>query len=300
MSDVHLTDADLDLYAIGGLPAERIPAFEAHVRDCTACADRLRREARLETALTEVARASARDRVTRTVRPWRRRAAVYAGLSAALGLAASLLFVFQRGLPLATTQTSAAAPVQTASPQNDHPTLALQLQKKARAFAVPVQGAARVAANDHVDLLATFKHPDTGLLVTVTLLQNVVVLQTAQSGADGGAPGQALALLVLPEEAEMIQETIEVGAAVHVTLRNVEDIDIGEERGYATAETILAGEREHALFRIRQQWQPAAAPASDRAIRPIRGQRAAPEVALAPMDSEVGAPFLPERGEESK
>jgi hypothetical protein len=55
----HVADAELSLYVIDGLEPERKDAIESHVLECEACAGALAREARVESALEEVARVAA-------------------------------------------------------------------------------------------------------------------------------------------------------------------------------------------------------------------------------------------------
>ena len=63
---------------------------------------------------------------------------------------------------------------------------------------------------------------------------------------DEAFPLRRVTFLLLSEEAEAALLTVRQGA-LHVTLRNPEDIDVMEERGRATANTVLSGERKRVL-----------------------------------------------------
>jgi hypothetical protein len=72
----HLSGEELALYVIDALPAERARAVEHHVGACADCAAALAADARLELALSEVARQP------RTNRRWRIAAATFAAAAA--------------------------------------------------------------------------------------------------------------------------------------------------------------------------------------------------------------------------
>ncbi|MDX2012191.1 MAG: Flp pilus assembly protein CpaB [Myxococcaceae bacterium] len=136
--------------------------------------------------------------------------------------------------------------------------LSTKVMKKARAITLETKGTASVGGwvrpNDHVDLIGTFKDPATGEQVAVTLMQNVVVLATGKiSGTtninlvpDGQRDYNNVSLLLLPEEVEMAVLAQELGS-VTLSLRNEEDLDVLEERGRATINTLLSGERTKVL-----------------------------------------------------
>jgi len=138
------------------------------------------------------------------------------------------------------------------------------VRKRGRAISVEISGAQGVSGwvrpNDHVDILGTFLDPKTSQMVTVTLLQNVIVLAT---GVITGSTNintldeaersyGAITVMVLPEEAEIVVLAAQLGT-LHLTLRNPEDIGGEEERARATIETLLTGERVKALKRQREQ-----------------------------------------------
>jgi pilus assembly protein CpaB len=117
-----------------------------------------------------------------------------------------------------------------------------------------------VRPNDHIDILGTFQDPKSGQMVTVTLLQNVIVLATGKiTGSTniqaldiGERNYQSVTVMVLPEEAEIVVLASQLGH-LHLTLRNPEDIGGEEERARATIETLLTGERVKALKRKRER-----------------------------------------------
>jgi pilus assembly protein CpaB len=85
-------------------------------------------------------------------------------------------------------------------------------------------------------------------------MQNVVVLATGKiTGTtnvnlvpDGQREYANVSLLVIPEEAEILVLAQELGALT-LSLRNEDDIDVLEERGRATINTLLSGERTKVL-----------------------------------------------------
>jgi pilus assembly protein CpaB len=157
--------------------------------------------------------------------------------------------------------------------------LSTKIQKRARAISVEVKGVTSVGGwvrpNDHVDIIGTFKDPQTGEQVAVTLMQNVVVLSTGKMTGttnvnlvpEGQRDYNNVSLLVLPEEAEMLVLSQELGALTF-TLRNEDDVDVLAERGRATINTLLSGERTKALqqkrFNTIQVIRGAASPTSEK------------------------------------
>ncbi len=140
--------------------------------------------------------------------------------------------------------------------------LSTVIQKKGRAITITTTDKNSVGGwirpNDHVDVLGTFRDPASNEMVTVSLLQNVIVLATGKITGTTNInllPESArtytnLSLLVLPEEAEILVLAQELGTLT-LSLRNPEDIDIQEERGRATFSTLLTGERTKALQKLR-------------------------------------------------
>ncbi|MER2566440.1 MAG: Flp pilus assembly protein CpaB [Myxococcaceae bacterium] len=143
--------------------------------------------------------------------------------------------------------------------------LSTKVQKKARAITIETKGAQSVGGwvrpNDHVDIIGTFKDPNTAEQVAVTLMQNVVVLATGKiTGTtnvnlvpEGQREYANVSLLVIPEEAEILVLAQELGALT-LSLRNEDDIDMGTERNhYTSIRTLFDGERMAAVQRLRQK-----------------------------------------------
>lgn len=142
--------------------------------------------------------------------------------------------------------------------------LSSKVQKKGRAITIEAQGTTAVGGwvrpNDHVDVIGTFRDPDTNESVAVTLLQNVIVLATGKiTGTtnvnlipEGQRDYNSVSLLVIPEEAEIMVLAAELGSLT-LSLRNEDDVDVLEERGRATIKTLLSGERTRVLQERRNQ-----------------------------------------------
>lgn len=136
------------------------------------------------------------------------------------------------------------------------------IMRKGRAITVGVTERSSVGGwirpNDHVDVIGSFRDPASQEMVTVTLLQNVLVLATGRTSAamgplpDGNRGYGDISLLVLPEEAEILVLAQELGSITFV-LRNPEELDLEEDRGRATIGTLLTGERTKALRQLRYQ-----------------------------------------------
>jgi pilus assembly protein CpaB len=133
--------------------------------------------------------------------------------------------------------------------------LAQTITNKGRAVAIRVSPESSVQnwvrPSDHVDVLTTMRDPTSGDHVTLTLLENVIVLATGTltgtqvTGADHGY--STVTLQVMPEAAEMLVLAQELGS-LYLTLRNPEDTDIGESHATATSlRTIASGERTHMI-----------------------------------------------------
>ena len=129
--------------------------------------------------------------------------------------------------------------------------LSKAVRKRGRAISMDVTERSSVGQwvrpNDHVDVLGTFRDPNSNQMVAVTLLQNVIVLATGKTNASMQARQRdnsygTVTLLVLPEEAEILVLAQELGS-LYLSLRNAEDISIFEERARTTIETLLTGER---------------------------------------------------------
>lgn len=148
---------------------------------------------------------------------------------------------------------------------------------RGRAVTIEVQEKSAVGLwvhpNDHVDVIASFRDPETQQLKMVTLLQNVVVLATGRITA-GAAPVpeeerrfSTVTLLVLPEEAQMVSLAQELGTLT-LLLRNPDDADTQEKRVAVDQKMLLTGDRAGELQQRRY-----------RTIQIIRGNRAEPGAA---------------------
>jgi pilus assembly protein CpaB len=141
--------------------------------------------------------------------------------------------------------------------------LSTKVVKRGRAITIDATKSASVAGwvrpNDHVDIIGTFKDPQTNESVGVTLMQDVIVLATGkitgttnvnlipESQRDYGN----VTLMVIPEEAEMVALAAELGSLT-LTLRNEDDSSMMGERGRATIASLLSGQRAHFLEKQRR------------------------------------------------
>jgi pilus assembly protein CpaB len=119
--------------------------------------------------------------------------------------------------------------------------LAETLTPGRRAISVNVAGAAAVSGmvtpNDHVDVLGTFSFPSTKVpgemeLVTLTILQDVLILATGKETANARVLGEktvggnynTVTLEVTPREAEMLVFSEQIKGRIFLALRNPTDI----------------------------------------------------------------------------
>ncbi len=140
--------------------------------------------------------------------------------------------------------------------------LATRVQQRTRAITIEAKGTSAVGGwvrpNDHVDVIGTFKHPDTGDQNSLTLLQNVIVLATGRiTGTtntnlipEAQRDYSHVSLLVVPEEAEVLTLAQEMGALT-LTLRNDEDVSSLETRAYTGVRTLFDGARLTQLQKVR-------------------------------------------------
>jgi pilus assembly protein CpaB len=172
----------------------------------------------------------------------------------------------QRGDPLLWTQLETTRTQQR---------LSATIEKRLRAVAIDAARSASVGGwvrpNDHVDVIGTFKDPQTNEDVAVTLLQNLIVLATGKiTGTtnvnllpESQRDYQSVSLLVGPEEAEILTLAAQQGQLT-LSLRNEDDSDTLRDRGRTTLRTLLSGERSRQLQESRQR----------SSIRIMRGARA--------------------------
>ena len=142
--------------------------------------------------------------------------------------------------------------------------LSTKVQKKGRAITIEAGKIGSVGGwvrpNDHVDVIGTFRDPQTNEQTAVTLLQNVIVLATGKITGTSNVnlipeaqrEYNNVSLLVIPEEAEILMLASELGD-LRLSLRNEEDVDMIEERGRATISTLLSGERTRVLEKKRAE-----------------------------------------------
>ncbi len=126
------------------------------------------------------------------------------------------------------------------------------ITQKGRAVTIEVQEKNAVGLwvrpNDHVDIVGTFRDPETQALKTVTLIQNMVVLATGRVNANTTyVPEEnkrygTVTLLALPEEAEILTLAQEMGGLT-LLLRNPADLDYQEKRNIIDTKALLAGDR---------------------------------------------------------
>jgi pilus assembly protein CpaB len=136
------------------------------------------------------------------------------------------------------------------------------VQKKARAVSINVSEQSSVSQyvhpNDHVDIIGTFRDPETRDLLAVTLLQNMIVLATGKITGNTNVnllderdrAYTTVTMLALPEEAEILVLAQELGT-LYLSLRHSDDISVQDERGRATIKTLLTGERTRDLEKVR-------------------------------------------------
>ena len=145
------------------------------------------------------------------------------------------------------------------------PELAASVPPGARAVALdlPEKGTVNqwIRPGDHVDVVSAFRDLESQETVTVTLLENVIVLATGASSGQRPAEGEqarvfrGVVLLTLPEEAERLVLAAETGQ-VTLLLRSPDDSGGRADdaiRQKTDARTLLSGERSDALRRTRSR-----------------------------------------------
>jgi hypothetical protein len=132
------------------------------------------------------------------------------------------------------------------------PELASHVHKKGRLLSVTVLGATGIRVGDSIDLLGLLRDEATHEPMSMTLLQNVKVLDALPAQAPGpdGEVRRSIAIEVLPEEVEVVVLASQTGV-LFASLRNPEDLGVQEERGRATMQTLLTGERINTLLKKR-------------------------------------------------
>jgi hypothetical protein len=122
------------------------------------------------------------------------------------------------------------------------------VQKKGRGVTLALRQAEWLHPNQHVDLVGLLVSD--GEPMSMTLVQNVVVLGAAPLRADARDGTRLVTLLLLPEETEVSLLAAGSGA-LFASVRNPEDIDVQEERGRATPGSLFATERRDLLLKKR-------------------------------------------------
>lgn len=133
--------------------------------------------------------------------------------------------------------------------------LADAVQDKGRAVSIRVSAESSVhhwvEPSDRVDVIGVFRDPRTREMVSVTMLQNVIVLATGRIGGqtnrrllnENEKAYNTVTLHVLPEAVEMLVLAQDLGT-LYLSLRNSEDNEIKElSDARTTLTTLLTGER---------------------------------------------------------
>ncbi|MFT3713842.1 MAG: Flp pilus assembly protein CpaB [Archangium sp.] len=135
--------------------------------------------------------------------------------------------------------------------------------KRTRAITIEAKTTSSVGGwvrpNDHVDIVGTFKDPDTNEQVALTVLQNVVVLATGKITGNTNVnllPENEriynnVTLMVVPEEGEVLTLAQELGS-LSMMLRNDEDIDVIDGTRPTSVRTLFDGERRRKTQEIRR------------------------------------------------
>ncbi|MCG3172043.1 MAG: hypothetical protein GMKNLPBB_00188 [Myxococcota bacterium] len=129
------------------------------------------------------------------------------------------------------------------------------VDKTLRAVSIRVNNESSVGGfvrpNDQVDILATMRDPQSGDMVTVTVLQKVNVLATGNLTyasnltmiKEEDKNYSSVTVQVLPVEAEMLVLAQELGT-IYLTLRNAEDPEAMEsQRSHTNMNTLFTGDR---------------------------------------------------------
>ncbi|MBI3179209.1 MAG: Flp pilus assembly protein CpaB, partial [Deltaproteobacteria bacterium] len=132
--------------------------------------------------------------------------------------------------------------------------LADAVQKKGRAVSIRVTPESSVhnwvEPGDRVDVIGVFRDPKLREMISVTMLQNVIVLATGRIGgqtnlrllSENDRQYNTITVHVLPEAAEMLVLAQELGS-LYLSLRNPEDTEIGGADERTSMTTLLTGER---------------------------------------------------------
>jgi pilus assembly protein CpaB len=134
--------------------------------------------------------------------------------------------------------------------------LAEAVAQKMRAFSIEVGEKSSVnqliKPNDHVDVVGTFRNAEGTELVATTVLQNIIVLATGRTTgtavtvSDDDKKYTHVALLVMPEDAEILALAAESGT-LSLSLRNPSDNALEKRDGkqVTTVSTLFDGEKKN-------------------------------------------------------
>ena len=163
------------------------------------------------------------------------------------------LVPLQKGDPLLWSQFETTRASEKLSPK---------LMTGFRAFTIESAGPSAVGGwvkpNDHVDVLGTFRDPNTNEQMAITLLQNVVVLATGKMTGttnvnlipEGQRDYSNVSLLVNPTEAEMLLLASEMGT-LKLSLRHENDLTTVASNEGMNLKAMLNGERRKLMNDIR-------------------------------------------------
>ncbi len=175
--------------------------------------------------------------------------------SASYVMAQKVLVALQAGDPLLWSQFETSRASER---------LSTKVQKQMRAFTIEAKTTTSVGGwvrpNDHIDVLGTFKDPESNQPVAMTLLQNVVVLATGKMTGttnvnllpEGERAYSNVSLLVVPEEAEILLLASELGSLA-LSLRSEDDISVTDNRIPTTLRTLFDGEKIARHRQVRAQ-----------------------------------------------
>ena len=143
--------------------------------------------------------------------------------------------------------------------------MADSIQVKGRAVSIRVSPESSVnqwvEPGDRVDVLGVFRDPQSRQMVSLTMLQNVIVLAT---GRIGGLTNRRLlsaselnystvTVQVVPEAVEMLVLAQDLGS-LYLSLRNPDDNEIKElEDGKTTMKTLMTGERSKRISKTQSR-----------------------------------------------
>lgn len=143
--------------------------------------------------------------------------------------------------------------------------MADSIQTKGRAVSIRVSPESSVnhwvEPGDRVDVVGVFRDPQSRQMVSLTMLQNVIVLATGRIGgltnrrllSETDMNYSTVTVQVLPEAVEMLVLAQDLGS-LYLSLRNAEDNEINElADGKTTMQTLLTGERSKRISKTQSK-----------------------------------------------